>query len=170
MHGLWPTYSNGKKMDKCNTGSDVKITRQQSKLFDEMMTYWVSFTKDEDDFWSHEYNTHGFCYMRKYKKQNPADYFEYALDIFMKNDLANLLQKAVGPRSKQGDIDFDYHDIVDHIRSVTTNFNFEITCLLQGDRQYLQEIRFFFDLNLNPVSLAKRGNCDPNYPVYVHFQ
>jgi ribonuclease I len=168
LHGLWPNLSNGHKMDKCNPGGEVKIKKGASQIFDEMEKFWISFTHDDNSFWSHEYNTHGFCYTQKYNIDDPLHYFEYALNLYKKHDLGRIFLRAFG--NVTGSHSFDLHDLDNHIDRATGDLKYELVCRHYEHKQYLQEIRFFFDLNLNAMDIGRKGDCNQNSPIIVDFQ
>ena len=84
-------------MPVCNSGPYTKIREDSFELFTEMNSLWISYTgKDNTKFWGHEYNTHGYCYMMKYKLVDPKAYFKASLDIFIKYNLDQVVRKAFG--------------------------------------------------------------------------
>lgn len=168
LHGLWPNQSSGKKMDKCNLGHEIKIIKDTSDIFTEMETFWISFTHDDDSFWSHEFNTHGYCFTQKFHMADPKMYFQFALDLYKKYDMSKLLRRAYGDLT--GSHSFDYVDLFDHVASVTGDLRYELVCRHYEQKQYLQEIRFFFDLKLQPMDIGRKGDCNMNAPILVDFE
>jgi ribonuclease I len=168
LHGLWPNLSNGNKMRKCNPGTDIKIVNDGSHIFTEMETYWISFTNEDPDFWSHEYNTHGYCYTHKYQVEDPKDYFQYALEIYKRHDMSRLFQKTFGDVS--GSHSFDMNDLFHHVGRATNGLIYELVCKNYNKRQFLQEVRFFFNLDMVAIDIGRKGNCDPSKPIIVEFQ
>lgn len=168
LHGLWPNYSDGKKMDKCNPGSEIKIEKGASQIFEEMETFWISFSRDDSSFWSHEYNTHGYCYTQKYNIEDPLHYFRYALGIYKEYDFGKLFLRAFGNLS--GSHSFEYDDLYHHINRETGDLKYELVCRYYEHKQYLQEVRFFFDLNMKAMDIGRNGDCNPKKPIFVDFQ
>jgi ribonuclease T2 len=169
MHGLWPSYSSGQQIGDCNKGADVKIVEDQSDLFLEMDTKWPSYTSGNTKFWGHEYNKHGFCYTSKYKTQDYKEYFRFALNVFKKHSLDMLMKKAFGDLT--GEHSFTVQDLIGHLQAVLGDLVFELDCKpVSGGHQHIQEVRFFFDLDLKPTTnYPRRTDCKDNKPIFVQF-
>ncbi len=168
LHGLWPSYQNSKRIDKCNTGTEVLIKKDSSDLFQMMQIYWLSFTKTNEDFWSHEYNTHGFCYTEKFKFDDFKPFFEFTMTLFNDHQMDQILLKALGEQS--GLKEFTVRDLKNHIKGVVGDLIFELDCKRFYSKQYLQEIRFLFDLNLNPIQIPYPTDCKVDEPIFIDFQ
>jgi ribonuclease T2 len=168
LHGLWPSYSNGKKIDSCNTGEEIRIVKDGSHVYTEMETYWLSFTNEDHAFWSHEFNKHGYCYTQKYQINDPKHYFQYALEIYKRHDMARIFQRAFGDIS--GNQSFEHEDLHHHVERATEGLKYELVCKNYYKKQYLQEVRFFFDLDMTAMDIGRRGSCNPSKPIFIDFQ
>jgi len=168
IHGLWPNLSSGRRMDKCNQEEDIIIEHDESEIYQEMETFWISFTHDNESFWTHEYNTHGYCYAQKFNIKDPSEYFEFALSIYKQHNMSEIFKRALGDLS--GSHSFDFYELYDQVARVTGDLKYEFVCKHYNSHQYLQEIRFFFDLDLQPVDLDRKGECSKHSPVIVDFQ
>ena len=170
MHGLWPSFSNGQQIGDCNSGSDIKIIEDASDLFSEMDVKWPSYTSPNTKFWGHEFNKHGFCYTTKYKIQDYKLYFKYALNVFDKYSFDTVMKRAFG--DLQGEHSFSVQDLMSHLQAQLGDLIFELDCKpVSGGHQHLQEVRFFFDLDLKPTSnYPRRTDCNNNKPVFVFFR
>lgn len=168
LHGLWPSYQSGRWIDKCNSGTQISIKGDTTDLFEMMKIFWPSYTKGNDEFWSHEYNTHGFCYTDKYNLQDFRPYFEFSMNLFNTHQLDQTLLRTFGDIS--GIHEFDVNDLKNKIGLVLGDLKFELDCKRFNSKQYLQEIRFFFDLKLNPIPLRYSSDCKMDEPILIEFQ
>jgi len=165
---MWPSYSNGEKITKCNQGTEVKIHRESTSLFDQMDRQWVSYTGDNSSFWTHEYNSHGYCWIKKYNIVDYRDYFRKTLEIFNKNNLETLMRRAFGDLS--GIQSFGAQQLEDKLQQ-TSGLFFDLDCISKDGEQYLREVRFYFDLNFNTYRDDKLpSSCNYSKPVHVIFQ
>ncbi|KAK9766914.1 hypothetical protein K7432_003631 [Basidiobolus ranarum] len=110
IHGLWPNSCNGSYAP--STGCDPsrkysnvgKIVEQQNTtLYQEMNTYWVSYNGDNSGFWTHEWDKHGTCvttlapqcYGNTYRKyQEMMDYFETVIQLRQQYNIYSALNSA----------------------------------------------------------------------------
>jgi len=169
IHGLWPSYSNGEMMDTCNQGKQIDIGDDGSAIFTKMGTYWISMTNPNDSFWNHEYNTHGYCYTTRSKTTAPKAFFQYAFDLYNKYKLDQLMVHAVGNLS--GEHQFTHDDLKAKFTKIAAALKFDLNCSYTNQKQYLQEVRLYFDTNLNPQQYpkVKEDNCDVSKPIYIGF-
>lgn len=169
MHGLWPSYASGQQIGDCNKGTDVQIVEDQSDLFLEMDKKWPSYTSPNTKFWSHEYNKHGFCYRNKYNIPDYKEFFRFAMNAFEKHSLDLAMQRAFGDLT--GEHSFSVQDLTGHLQAALGDLIFELDCKpVSGGHQHLQELRFFFDLDLKPTNnYPRRSDCSNNKPVFVMF-
>jgi ribonuclease I len=158
-------------MDKnCNPGPEIRIVGEKSDLFDEMRQYWRSYIHSDEDFWSHEYNRHGYCYITKYQKTDYRAFFKLTIDMFNKFSLEGLIKRAFGETS--GERSVLVTEFTDAISQETNGFTFTLSCKTYQGKQYIQEIRFNFGLDLEPIRSEKSissGNCQKDKPIYLLF-
>jgi ribonuclease I len=64
IHGLWPSYENGKFPQWCNIGEDIQIEEFEPELDKIMNDYWLGVYDTNQIFWNHEYNKHGYCIIK----------------------------------------------------------------------------------------------------------
>ncbi|KAI0332882.1 RNase Gf29 [Cubamyces sp. BRFM 1775] len=68
IHGLWPDHCDGTFSENCDSSRDY--SNLASLLQDQgandtlsfMQEYWVDIHGQNEQFWEHEWNTHGTCY------------------------------------------------------------------------------------------------------------
>ncbi|KAI1785710.1 ribonuclease T2 [Ganoderma leucocontextum] len=68
IHGLWPAKCDGTLVENCDSSRDYTdiaglLTKQgASDTLSFMKKYWVDTTGKNEQFWEHEWSTHGTCY------------------------------------------------------------------------------------------------------------
>jgi ribonuclease T2 len=170
LHGLWPSNSSGKNNPVCSTGEEITIRDDGSEIFDHMEKKWISYTSPNEKFWTHEYNKHGLCFMKKYNKQSFKEYFKFALEVFNRHNLDNIMLNAFDAEVS-GERSFGVNELISKLQSVLGGLIFELDCKNYNGKQHLQEIRFYFDIDFEPFSFyPKRTDCNANKPIYVVFQ
>ena len=65
IHGLWPSYKNGVLPQECNIDIDIEIDDNNEYFIKNVRDFWYSLYTIDKSFWTHEYNTHGFCYIKR---------------------------------------------------------------------------------------------------------
>ena len=136
-----------------------------------METYWISYTGPNQKFWSHEYNTHGSCYINKYNIEDPREFFSFSIGLFKKYELDLFMQKAIHHIS-EGEQSYRTAELIEAFSAVANSLNlkFDIECKFKNSKQYIQEIRFYFDLDLMPVEPVNfKTNCVMEKPTHVIF-
>ncbi|CAG8956125.1 hypothetical protein HYFRA_00012042 [Hymenoscyphus fraxineus] len=108
MHGLWPDHCDGSYDSNCDSsraytgiGSILK-SFGKNDLVSYMNQYWVDIDGDNESFWEHEWSKHGTCistlkpscYTGYTSKQEVADYFQKAVDLFKTLDSYSALSAA----------------------------------------------------------------------------
>ncbi|KAJ1960949.1 hypothetical protein GGI12_003524 [Dipsacomyces acuminosporus] len=108
LHGLWPdTCTGGQTGDSgCDSARSYDnvgsiIQGADSKLYDQLNTYWPSYKGDNNAFWSHEWTKHGTCvttlaptcYPNYKKNQEVVEYFGTVLQLRSKYNYYKALAK-----------------------------------------------------------------------------
>ncbi|KAI0030963.1 base non-specific acid ribonuclease [Vararia minispora EC-137] len=68
VHGLWPDNCDGTYIESCDRSRGYKdiaallSSAGASSTLDFMNTYWVDINGRNEQFWEHEWSTHGTCY------------------------------------------------------------------------------------------------------------
>ncbi|KAI9493057.1 RNase Sy [Zychaea mexicana] len=112
MHGLWPDTCSGGIPGDGNSGCDASrnfddvgeiIQGLDSSLYNQMNTYWPSYTGDNPSFWTHEWNKHGTCvttldpecFGDDYQEnEDVVGYFQKTLDLRTEYNLYAILSDA----------------------------------------------------------------------------
>lgn len=92
IHGLWPGFASGQQLPDCNTGAKIIIDDKQDGVYKRMDELWMSFMGSNSDFWTHEYNKHGYCYTSKFDLKTPDDYFEKVLALYDEFELEKTVE------------------------------------------------------------------------------
>ncbi|KAI9024316.1 RNase Sy [Phycomyces nitens] len=110
LHGLWPdtcsgaqTSSSGCDSSRAYSNVGSIVESGNSDLFDQMSTYWPSYTGDDSTFWTHEWDKHGTCvttldpacFGDSYTKyQDMYTYFAKVLELRSTYNLHDILADA----------------------------------------------------------------------------
>jgi ribonuclease I len=170
VHGLWPSYVDSRKIGDCNTGTSIRVDANSNPVYQKMRTKWPSYTSSSDtDFWTHEYNKHGYCYTDKFNETDPADFFNYSMELYDTHSFENLFNNPDLPGPKEGEMVYTWQQLVDMVNISMPNMYFELDCKFANKKVYLQEIRFGFDLNLKPLKFNSPGDCRGKNEIIVVF-
>lgn len=149
IHGLWPGLINGNMLKDCTSG--VKIVDDGSSLFQNMRTYWPSFSKSNVDFWTHEYNKHGYCMVEEYGWSGYKNYFQFVLDLHSRT-YRDLFRNAFAGYS--GTTVISYDTLKSKIQSVIPGATINMRCT----GGYISELYFYLNKNYSPSPNTKFSN------------
>ena len=157
IHGLWPSFKSGKQLDPCTSG--VSIRDDGSELFKNLKKYWPSLSGENEKFWEHEYNKHGYCMVEEKSWSGYRDYFGEVLNKF--KDYKNLLIKAF---PSQKTVQVTYDGMKQAIKKVIPNSLFKMNC----KSKYLTEFYFYLEKNYIPATgVTFKNTCNS---VIVKFK
>ncbi|KAI1145856.1 ribonuclease T2-like protein [Nemania diffusa] len=108
IHGLWPDNCDGTYSENCDSSrayTDITTILQnngKSSLLSYMQTYWQSNDESAEDFWEHEWSTHGTCvstldpdcYTSYTTGEEASDFFQLVVDLFQTLDTYSALSAA----------------------------------------------------------------------------
>ena len=169
LHGLWPSYKNGILPQECNIGEDFEINNNTSEdYFNNIKQYWYSLSQLDEQFWTHEYNVHGYCYIQRIN-QNISEYklyFDKVMEINNKNNFSNIFNYIYGdflPRVQK--VNKTY--LIKKLSEIYPNNSFYFYCTKYKNEtyNYLEEIRFKLDLEFNFLSqdINFKDNCPEDF-------
>ena len=150
IHGFWPSLKSGQYLSQCTTGTIIED--DGSKLFENMKQYWPSFSKSNKNFWEHEYNKHGYCMVEEYEWDGYEEYFEFVIELFLK-DYKDLIIKAF-PNYSNKLINISYEEIKTKIQKVIPNATFKMNC----KSKYIYEFYFYLEKDFSPLINSKFPN------------
>jgi len=122
IHGLWPDNCDGTYTENCDPKraytdiSTILSDAGASSTLDYMKQYWVDINGQDEQFWAHEWSTHGTCYSTlepsclpsSYKKGDEAvDFFKTVVGLFKTLPTYEFLSKAGITPSDSKSYDFD---------------------------------------------------------------
>ena len=169
MHGLWPSYNNGRIPQWCNINEDIPIKDFPEELKKNMTNYWIGTYTTNEDFWTHEYNRHGYCYNQRSNKSvtDYSFYFQKAIDLYNYYNVKNLLNELF-PGIFPGDKKLNKTYIDEKLDQMFGRGTYALTCIKYEDKYYLNEMRLKLDLEFN---LTSKGRTTSNCPeeIYAEF-
>lgn len=169
IHGLWPSYKSGILPQECNIDIDINVKDDQSDFFKNLKQYWYSLYVTDESFWTHEYNTHGFCYNKREKKDenNYKLYMTQTLEIYNNRNFSNIFNyvyEGFYPREQL--VNKTY--LFSKLRELYPENSFYITCSKIGNYSYLYELRFKLELNFNFNSDGiVKDNCPEEFMIEI---
>ena len=163
IHGLWPSYKNGIIPQMCNIDEDIQIYDNKSDYFNNLKKYWYSLYHTDESFWTHEYNTHGYCYIKRIER-NINDYKIYlnkTLDIYKNNfmDLFDYLYTNYSKFPREFKVNKTY--LFSKLEKKFTNNSYYISCKNIGNEYYLDELKFKLDMDFNFTAEVNTSNICP---------
>ena len=171
IHGLWPSVSSGAYLADCNSGEEISIIDNGSDTFLKMRKYWPSLTSSTNQyFWNHEYNKHGYCYLKKLKldEKNYEIYFAKVFELFFKYKINTLMIDLAGDAE-----DGEYVLPDDFIEKMDDKFGkntYSLKCTKNGGLYYLSEIRFKLNMDFKLTDKPKSQNSCPNgKAIHVNY-
>ena len=159
IHGLWPGLSNGQMLDECNQGDKIKVVNDGSETFKIMEKIWPSLNGPNEKFWTHEYNKHGFCYNKRLNidVENYKIFFDKTIELYYDLNLSTLIKDAVDIQN--GDVEIDAVELSNILKENVGGDYFRLICSKIDGKNYLNEIRFAFDSDLNLIEgMNQPGN------------
>jgi ribonuclease I len=158
IHGLWPNGPNGEQLPTCNTLQKINFQINDSNLQEKMDLHWPSLTGPNTKFWEHEYNKHGFCYSNKYGGSQ-TEFFRKGMELFLNFGFEELASDLMKNDSEE-EVEISMNDLKNIINSKFPNMVYDLDCKLHNKTNYLQEIRFYFDLDFMPFNPPKERKKD----------
>ncbi|GMI85954.1 hypothetical protein HRI_002264700 [Hibiscus trionum] len=162
IHGLWPSFRNGRGVppynpisNKCsvNPTSPANILTPLQPIMTDLRRMWPNLYvgQSDEDFWKHEWSNHGMC---SDYSQNPLGYFSETLRLAKLSRYNPLQVLGVAPSNN---ISRQIDTLIENVRR-NVGFLPEIACIKPpGTNQlYLKEVRFCLKRG-TPVSVLQ--NC-----------
>ncbi|KAL1967453.1 hypothetical protein VTN77DRAFT_3238 [Rasamsonia byssochlamydoides] len=182
IHGLWPDNCDGSYQENCDPSRAYKNITQilqaagKTSLLDYMQLYWQSDDESPEDFWEHEWATHGTCintidpscYTNYTAGEEAADFFQQVVTLFQGLDTYQALANAsILPSSDKT------YKLSDLQNAVAKIHNGKIPQLSCSDGQ-LSQIYYYFNLQGNaitgtyiPVDSPDSSNCPSSGIQYL---
>lgn len=183
VHGLWPASFDPQIVlgpTDCAKASDFSSKKLTTTVQTALQMLWPSMTNPNENFWRHEYEKHGTCWLPESadlskvpaalkqhistaitNKSNKLKLQEsYFLTTFaLTNQLrleASLVAAGFGPRAQP----YNRQDFLSAVKKISKTQKVTIMCEMKSN--ILSEIRVCFDKNYQPASCAKDivSNCN----------
>ncbi|KAJ6013904.1 hypothetical protein N7540_008495 [Penicillium herquei] len=169
IHGLWPDYCDGDYGEDCDSSREVSdvqsILEDQGRtdLLEYMEEYWLSDDESDNEFWAHEWNTHGTCintidpdcYTDYTDNEEIGDFFQEVVDLFKTLDTYTALSDAgITPTNDKTYTLAEFQSALGDIHG-----GYEVTLLCDDDTVY--ELYYYF----NVYGSAVNGTYEPTSPL-----
>ena len=173
IHGLWPTYSSGEYTDDCNKNEMINVTFDE-EYKEYISKYWPGLYSSDNNLWNHEYNKHGYCYIKRINNDPEKDYkvyFDKTKEMFSQLNYNDLMENIL-PDTPQG-----IHKVSkERFQYILTNSKYKLDsstyslrCVEneENNTNMLSEIWFNYDMNFNRTSNVKiSDNCPERFDIY----
>ncbi|KAL1985807.1 hypothetical protein VTN96DRAFT_7299 [Rasamsonia emersonii] len=182
IHGLWPDNCDGSYQQNCDPSRAYKNITEilqaagKQSLLDYMKTYWQSNDESPEEFWEHEWATHGTCintidpscYTNYTAGEEAADFFQQVVTLFKSLDTYQALSDAnITPSTDQT---YDLSDL----EAATSKIHDGKTPQLSCSNGELSQIYYYFNLQGNaitgkyiPVDSPDSSNCPKSGIKYL---
>ena len=172
IHGLWPTYLSGEYSGVCNPNDEINATF--SKEYETNLSkVWPGLYSSDSNMWNHEYNKHGYCYIKRIEKNPEKDYqiyFNKTLQLFQENT-RNFLDimlpdtsKGFHTISKQKFFSFALNSKLD-----LESDEYSLRCTTNKETNITMLSEIWFNLNLDMLrtkDLKLSDNCPDRFELY----
>ena len=173
IHGLWPTYASGEEIEPCNEDEDDQIEVSFDKEYEKNLSKnWPGLYSSDHKMWNHEYNKHGYCYIKRLKKNVKKDYkkyFEQTLKLF--GDYQYLFDVIFPdtPRGLQTVSKDKFKEFLEESRFKLKSSDYSLQCVenKENNSMVLSEIWFKYDFDFNPIKdIRITENCPERFDIY----
>lgn len=171
IHGLWPSLKNKQRISVCHTGDKIHVKDDGSNIFNDLRKDWVTLkdSDHDDDFWTYEYNKHGYCYSYKYNQASPIPYFQKALDLYSSFSLARLIKDTLNVLPGQT-VGYKPDELTSKFAARLGGDFFDLHCFFHDHKQYLLEIRLYLDLSFQRmVGFQESQNCHRDQDILIEY-
>jgi len=171
IHGLWPAYTSGDYIGYCNNNTeiDVKFNEEKEKS---LSIIWPGLWSSDYKMWKHEYNKHGYCYIKRLEKDVKKEYDQYfdkTSGLF--NNLKYLMEVTL-PDTPQGLHAITKSKFKEFIEASSLKIKpstYSLRCLENklNNSIMLSEIWFNYDFDFNPTTnFVSSDNCPERFDIY----
>ncbi|KAI0783293.1 ribonuclease T2 [Abortiporus biennis] len=174
IHGLWPDNCDGTFSENCDSSRDYTniaglLTAQgASSTLSFMQEFWVDINGQNEQFWEHEWSTHGTCYSTLERSCLPSGsatgaeavaFFNTVVALFKTLPTYTFLANAgITPSSSAT---YTLSQITSAIKSATG-----FTPALDCDGSAINQISYYFNLkgslidgSFVAIDAPKKGSC-----------
>ncbi|KAF8464979.1 ribonuclease T2 [Gautieria morchelliformis] len=174
VHGLWPDNCDGTFTQNCDPSRDytdiasIIQNAGQTELLSFMNTFWLNINGQNEQFWEHEWSTHGTCYSTLQLQCIPSgsprgtdavDFFLTVEKLFKSLPTFDWLsQGGITPSSSRT---FTLSEITSALKSASG-----VTPALDCQGTAINQISWYFNLKGSiidgtfiPIDAPKKGSC-----------
>ncbi|KAI8981149.1 ribonuclease T2 [Trametes punicea] len=174
IHGLWPDNCDGSFRENCDPSRDYTdiaglLTEQgASDTLAFMQEYWVDIDGQNEEFWEHEWSTHGTCYSTLEPSCLPSGspkgaeavaFFQTVVKLFKTLPTYDFLAQAgITPTTSKT---FTLSTLTNALKDATG-----VTPALNCDGSTLNEIEWYFNVKGSlidgqfvPIDAPSKGSC-----------
>ena len=101
IHGLWPAFDSSYCTSKCNNDTEVVVEFSEEKE-KSLSKIWPGLWSSDQKMWNDEYNKHGYCYIKRLRKDVEKDYERYFNITIEKFGQLGELLEYLFPDTPQG--------------------------------------------------------------------
>ena len=173
IHGLWPSPLSGEIPKSCNEGIKTEVIPNfdsDAEYKNKLEHIWPGLYSNDTYFWTHEYNKHGYCYIKRNYLNFVDDYkiyFDKTIELF-DTGYGNLMNEMVP------DCKGVYNISKTKFRNLLSKSKFRLTnyttyCLICSQTtNFLSEIYFIYDMNFNRTKQQIHQEDCPDY-FFINF-
>ena len=171
IHGLWPAFDSSYCTSKCNNDTEVvvKFSEEKEKSLSKI---WPGLWSSDQKMWNDEYNKHGYCYIKRLRKdveKNYGIYFDQAIYLF--GEFKSIIETSFKYTS-QGLHKITKTKFKESIESSGVDIKpltYTLHCEENKEKNntMLNEIWFNYDFNFEPTTgIQISENCPDRFDVY----
>ena len=118
----------------------------KQEVYSIMDKYWSSYSANDNTFWLHEYNKHGYCFTQRNNLTDFFSYFNFTVNFFMENQFSSMFYDAFyQPNTRLFEVHKQELDMI--IQTLYPGAYYKFVCGQKGLRRYLLEIYFYYDMD-----------------------
>lgn len=174
IHGLWPDHCDSTYDENCDPSrayTDIASLLTDNDAGDTlsyMQTYWVDIDGDNEEFWEHEWSTHGTCFSTLeldcfsgiIRGQEAVAYFQSVVALFKSLPTYEwLANKGITPSSSTS---YSLSKVIAALEEGSGGYTPALDC----DGSNLNQIYWYFHLKGSvvdgafvPISAPEAGSC-----------
>ncbi|KAG2076934.1 ribonuclease T2 [Suillus decipiens] len=176
IHGLWPDNCDGTYIENCDPSRDYKDiaglleSQGASSTLDFMQQYWLNDDNSNEEFWEHEWATHGTCYSTLNVDCLPSDsptgaeavaFFETVVRVFQTLPTYDwLAQAGITPSYSET---YSLSDLLSALETGSGGYTPALTCTRSHK---LTSISWYFNLRGSvidgefvPINTPRDSSC-----------
>ena len=171
IHGLWPTYTTDEDTGDCNSDNQIDVSFN-GEIEKNLSVIWPGLYSSDHETWKHEYNKHGYCYIKRMGNDVEKDYAKYfEKTVYMFGNLKNIFE-VILPDTPQGLHTITKSKLKEFIETSALEIKpstYSLQCVENKNSNtfILNEIWFNYDFEFNPTTnIQKTDSCPDRFDIY----